>query len=103
MVSKARLDLPDPDSPVTTTSLSRGISTLTFLRLCTRAPCTAMVVRTPLVRASLVLILGVSHIDEGLLFDQNVTTPGQLYRRRDLREQSLIGQVLAREAHSLNI
>src|SRR3954454_22080922 len=45
MVSNARLDLPEPESPVTTISLSRGISSETFLRLCTRAPCTAMVVR----------------------------------------------------------
>src|SRR5206468_8039396 len=45
MVSNARLDLPEPESPVTTMSRSRGISTEMFLRLCTRAPCTAMVVR----------------------------------------------------------
>src|SRR5258708_10894542 len=45
MVSKARLDLPEPERPVTTTRLSRGISSDTFFRLCTRAPCTAMVVR----------------------------------------------------------
>src|SRR5258708_36135129 len=45
MVSKARLDLPEPESPVTTMSLSRGISREMFLRLCTRAPCMAMVVR----------------------------------------------------------
>src|SRR5687767_5134205 len=45
MVSKARLDLPDPERPVTTISRSRGISTEMFLRLCTRAPWTAMVVR----------------------------------------------------------
>ena len=38
MVSNARLDLPEPESPVITTSLSRGISTSTFLRLCSRAP-----------------------------------------------------------------
>src|SRR5262245_53118650 len=43
MVSKARLDLPDPDRPVKTTSFSRGSSTLTFLRLCSRAPRTQMV------------------------------------------------------------
>src|SRR5882724_8352784 len=42
MVSKASEDLPDPDSPVMTTSLSRGISTSTFLRLCSRAPRTEM-------------------------------------------------------------
>src|SRR5919199_559105 len=45
MVSKASEDLPEPESPVTTTSRSRGISTETFLRLCTRAPCTLIVVR----------------------------------------------------------
>src|SRR5206468_12312311 len=38
MVSKAREDLPDPLRPVMTTSLSRGISTSRFLRLCSRAP-----------------------------------------------------------------
>src|SRR5579864_3158885 len=38
MVSKASEDLPDPDSPVMTTSLSRGIETSTFFRLCSRAP-----------------------------------------------------------------
>src|SRR5687768_14692552 len=38
MVSNARLDLPDPDRPVITVRLSRGISTLTPLRLCSRAP-----------------------------------------------------------------
>src|SRR5688572_12765669 len=38
MVSKASEDLPEPESPVITTSLSRGISMSTFLRLCSRAP-----------------------------------------------------------------
>src|ERR1700730_2575895 len=38
MVSKASDDLPEPDSPVNTTSRSRGISRSTFLRLCSRAP-----------------------------------------------------------------
>src|SRR5687767_7454609 len=45
MVSNARLDLPEPESPVTTTRLSRGISSEMFFRLCTRAPWTAIVVR----------------------------------------------------------
>src|SRR5215469_3452232 len=44
MVSKARLDLPEPDSPVITTSFSRGMSSEMFLRLCSRAPRTAMCV-----------------------------------------------------------
>src|SRR5215831_1895620 len=38
MVSKASEDLPEPESPVNTTSWSRGISRSMFLRLCSRAP-----------------------------------------------------------------
>src|SRR4028119_1742581 len=38
MVSKARLDLPDPDRPVKTIRASRGRSSETSLRLCSRAP-----------------------------------------------------------------
>ena len=37
-VSKARLDLPEPDSPVITTSRLRGMSRSMFFRLCVRAP-----------------------------------------------------------------
>src|SRR5690554_7823424 len=36
-VSNAREDLPEPESPVTTTSLFLGMATLRFLRLLTRA------------------------------------------------------------------
>ncbi len=42
MVSKARLDFPDPETPVTTVMALWGISKLIFLRLWTRAPETAM-------------------------------------------------------------
>src|ERR687889_996542 len=38
MVSKARLDLPEPDSPVMTTSALRGSLRWRSLRLCSRAP-----------------------------------------------------------------
>src|ERR1700729_1770880 len=38
MVSKASEDLPEPDRPGSTVSVSRGISTSTFFRLCSRAP-----------------------------------------------------------------
>src|SRR5207253_10298506 len=38
MVSKASEDLPDHERPVKTTSLSRGMERVTFLRLCSRAP-----------------------------------------------------------------
>src|SRR3989304_2162987 len=42
MVSKASEDLPEPESPVITTNLSRGISTEMFFRLCALAPTTRM-------------------------------------------------------------
>src|SRR6185295_18387434 len=38
MVSKARLDLPEPDSPVMTTRALRGSLRCRSLRLCSRAP-----------------------------------------------------------------
>src|SRR5438445_4793679 len=38
MVSKASDDFPDPDSPVKTTNLSRGMVRSTSFRLCSRAP-----------------------------------------------------------------
>src|ERR1700743_2556519 len=38
MVSNASEDLPEPDRPVMTVSESRGITTSTFFRLCSRAP-----------------------------------------------------------------
>jgi hypothetical protein len=37
-VSKARLDFPDPDNPVSTTSLFLGIFTSKFFKLCKEAP-----------------------------------------------------------------
>src|SRR6185369_3968005 len=42
MVSKAREDFPEPESPVITVKRSRGMSTLMFFRLCWRAPLTLM-------------------------------------------------------------
>src|SRR5215217_3129222 len=47
MVSKASDDFPEPETPVNTTRRSRGITRSTFLRLCSRAP------RTAITRASL--------------------------------------------------
>jgi len=40
MVSKAREDFPEPDRPVITTSLSRGMETSIFFKLLARAPLT---------------------------------------------------------------
>ena len=42
MVSKARLDLPDPETPVITTSFFLGRVTSMDLRLCSLAPRTSM-------------------------------------------------------------
>src|SRR5579863_7730458 len=42
MVSNARLDLPEPETPVTTVSWLCGISQSMFLRLWTRAPRTTI-------------------------------------------------------------
>ncbi len=43
MVSKASDDFPEPESPVITVRVPRGISTSIFLRLCTLAPITLRV------------------------------------------------------------
>ncbi|GAA08399.1 hypothetical protein ATPR_1403 [Acetobacter tropicalis NBRC 101654] len=40
---KASEDLPDPETPVKTTNWSRGKSTSTFFRLCSRAPRTRII------------------------------------------------------------
>src|SRR6266576_4763101 len=45
MVSKANVDFPLPDSPVMTTSWSRGISRLISRKLCSRAPLMRMDLR----------------------------------------------------------
>jgi len=44
MVSKARDDLPEPERPVTTVRVLRGMETETSRRLCWRAPRTLMCV-----------------------------------------------------------
>src|SRR5580704_15052687 len=118
MVSNARLDLPEPESPVTTIRLSRGISSEMFLRLCTRAPCTAIVVRGAVFTAPLFpfrltlreeaieklaavrLFAGVEerqflHLDAALLREVD--------RRGGLADQPLVRQVLARGGHAADI
>src|SRR3989338_3280139 len=42
IVSKASVDLPDPERPVITVSLFRGMLTSIFLRLCILAPLTVI-------------------------------------------------------------
>src|SRR4029077_13239276 len=100
MVSKARLDLPEPDSPVITMSLSRGISTEMFLRLWTRAPCTAMVVRAKVLDEfrlafDLEAIRRFLKVKKGQLLYFDVALPGKLHRRGGLADESLVGEVLA--------
>src|ERR1700733_421881 len=108
MVSNARLDFPEPESPVTTMSLSRGISIETFLRLCTRAPWTAMVVRA-LVRDSVRLAAGLDAIGlflkvkKGQLLDFDGALSGELYRCRRLADLPLVGQVFASSRDPANV
>src|SRR5687767_9269343 len=105
MVSNARLDLPEPDSPVITTTLSRGISTEMFLRLWTRAPWTAIVVRTgsfraPRAGAGLERIRRLRHHHERELLHVGVAPPGEAGGHRHLADQPLIRQVFACHDHA---
>src|SRR5579883_1120543 len=130
MVSNARLDLPEPDRPVTTTRLSRGISSETFLRLWTRAPCTATVVRaagfaaapvtcrpapSPLTAGdgdteplppffvALELIRRPSRVEECEFLHVDVTHLGQADRHPRLADQPPVGQVFARPRHAADV
>src|SRR5262245_36487722 len=111
MVSNARLDLPEPDSPVTTTSRSRGISSEMFLRLWTRAPCTATVVRAatrgafPPTRfaAALEAIRWPPCVEEREFLHADVALLRQLHGRGRLADQSPVGQVFARSGHAAHV
>src|SRR5689334_24890539 len=94
MVSNARLDLPEPERPVTTVRLLRGISTEMFFRLWTRAPCTATVVRM-----SGRLVLFAIGEKERQLLQRRGTALRRAHRRRRLGNDVLIGEVLARGGH----
>src|SRR5215510_742343 len=94
MVSKARLDLPEPERPVTTISLSLGISTEMSLRLWTRAPCTAMVVRAA-ARPFLEFIRFILREHKRQLLRLDITHLRELNWRGDLRDQPAIRQVFA--------
>src|ERR1700733_2409819 len=101
MVSNAKLDLPEPESPVTTMSLSRGISTEMFLRLWTRAPCTAMVVRAEALdgfrlAVDLDAIRSFLEVKECQFLHFDVALLGELNRRGSLADEPLVGQILAR-------
>src|SRR5262245_7915949 len=105
MVSNARLDLPEPDRPVTTTRRSRGISSETFLRLWPRAPCTATVVRAAALGAlrrpaALELIRWPPNVDESEFLHVDVTLLRELHRRGGLADEALVCQVLAGRGHA---
>src|SRR6185369_4061527 len=89
MVSKARLDLPEPERPVTTIRRSRGSSSETFFRLWTRAPWTAMVVR------AVGLLMALASMEEGELLDVDIASLGKADGQRDLADEAAVGEVLA--------
>src|SRR3954466_2287208 len=105
MVSKARLDLPEPDNPVTTTRLSRGISIETSLRLWTRAPWIAIVVRAEARGGGEGMVVTCASVEqhERELLHLDVALPGQLHRQRHLRDEALIGEILARRRHAADV
>src|SRR5262249_1629077 len=96
-------DLPEPESPVTTMRLSRGISSDMFFRLCTRAPCTAMVVRAAVLVTVREAIPWLSRIEERELLDFDVAFSGQTGRGRSLADEPLIGEVLARQSDAADV
>src|SRR4051794_21632444 len=104
MVSNARLDLPEPERPVTTTSRSRGISTETFFRLCTRAPSTAIVVRTaPRAAPRLEAIGSLREREERQLLNGHVALPGEMHGYRRLADESLVREILTRGRDSADV
>src|ERR1700683_1218010 len=78
-----------------TISLSRGISSDIFLRLCTRAPCTAIVLRAAGL-ALLELIRCFSEIDKRQFLDADIALLRDSDRLSDLTNQSLICKIFAR-------
>src|SRR5260370_27434195 len=106
MVSKARLDLPEPDRPVITTSLSRGISTDIFLRLCTRAPFTAMVVRATVLAVAMPVLEFIRlfpQVDERELLHQNVALLREVHGRGGLADEPPVRQVPTRRGHAFHV
>src|SRR5208337_521469 len=93
MVSKASDDLPEPESPVITTSRSRGISRSMFLRLCSRAPLMIIrsAIRSALSRAQGTL-LAPRGGPPGVLDRSHHTFRVRLARTRDVVGGAMIGR-----------
>src|SRR5579872_3242371 len=105
IVSNARLDLPEPESPVTTMRLSRGSSRETFLRLCTRAPCTAMVVRRATLAGAgfgLELIGWFGNVEKGQFLHVDVALFREPGGQGRLADTTLIGEILAHAGDTPN-
>src|SRR4029079_9005865 len=94
--------------PVTTVRLLRGISTETFFRLCTRAPCTATVVRIaggpegPPLRTRPLRAIGPLGKEERQLLERGGAALGGAHRRRRLGHEVLVREVLAGGGHALD-
>src|SRR5262245_51621915 len=89
-------------------SLSRGISTEMFLRLCTRAPCTAMVVRAEgldwfRLAVDLEAIRSFPEVKEGQLLHFDVALLCELHRRGGLADEPQVGQILARRGDTADV
>src|SRR5258707_5084675 len=108
MVSNARLDFPQPLTPVRTMSLFRGSSSETFLRLWTRAPRMMMVSRlTVPVTADLLPFVGAEDLRSrladavaraGLFFVVLSTGLGMIEKiwRLSVLQFTLLGGILQR-------
>src|SRR5437660_3861078 len=85
-------------------SLSRGISSDTSFRLCTRAPRTAIVVRATVLGAALARVLPFigrfSQVEKRQLLDVDVALLRQPDGRRGLADEALVGEVLAGRGHA---
>src|SRR5262249_41541246 len=93
----------------------RGISSEMSLRLWTRAPCTAMVVRAafggaegaallPLRCAAALGAIEISpRVEEGQLLHLDVALLREADGRRGLAEDALVGQVLAHDGHAADV
>src|SRR5262245_60353339 len=95
MVSNASELLPEPDNPVTTISLSRGISTEMFFRLWTRAPCIAIDERAETLGLVLELIRRFSEIDKCQFLHFDVAPFRQLCGSRRFADDAAVGQIFA--------
>src|SRR5580658_3864992 len=85
-----------------TISLPRGISSDTFLRLCTRAPCTAMVLRGAGL-ALLELIRRFSQMNERQFLHGDVASLRKVDGRGDFADEPQVGQILAGAGGALDV